>query len=688
MTRASPAEGGFPAEVQVTAAWATPLEVAIWALVASVVAWSAHALLSAHVLWRTHPSRQPLAQAVGALIALLAGAVLALALRRCFGSARALVMGVLSGGGRLLGGGRRALGRTVAAAAALLAAERDWLACSGTRVGFLVASFPLASAALVVTGGYALVLALHPPVLEIDDVYWWMFVAGFGLTDVPDEHIWASHHLAGRALAILYRSSPDGPWYGLYLLGTAILAHLAIAYALARRLGAGGLGLFSLQFLLIDLYLAHHLQFTMEAALAGAGGMLLFARALERGERHPGALMTAAAALLLLGSFVRTDACFLLVGVTGPVIVAAAWPLDRVAVRRLGVMALVLAAVLGGALENRWFYARDPRWANFWHQYGILRQEIVETRRPFRYDAETRPIFAAVGWCEADLRLMQEVVYYDDERITDENVAYLNERFPRPWRLDPREYGRELSRILGDSWVEGTLPLVLLLLVTLSWRGAAAAGSGLLVWLGALFYFLNFAKPPPERVYLPVVCGLLHGVAFLARPGALPPVGLRPRWPVTCLRQALVLWAIGLGLLNLGPLAAAGVEREAKAAHLKRTIRRLSPRPDELYVVLANHFPYEDIQPFGDFRFMRGLRMLGTYHNSPFNKTRMEEFGVTDVYRSLYERDDVYLISTERVNRWLAAAIQNHHGVEVEFQVRQIGAGFTVYRVRKAAPPG
>src|SRR5690606_1697630 len=122
----------------------------------------------------------------------------------------------------------------------------------------------------------------------------------------------------------------------------------------------------------------------------------------------------------------------------------------------------------------------------------------------------------------------------------------------------------------------------------------------------------------------------------------IPPWRLGRSWLRT-LRQFLIALTILIAAWNVVCLARDGREVTRQATELRESMSRLAARADNLYVVFGSHYPYHHILPFGDIGFMRSMKILGTLHNTGFNKRRMREFGVSDVYRALYERDDLFL---------------------------------------------
>jgi hypothetical protein len=114
----------------------------------------------------------------------------------------------------------------------------------------------------------------------------------------------------------------------------------------------------------------------------------------------------------------------------------------------------------------------------------------------------------------------------------------------------------------------------------------------------------------------------------------------------------------------------------------------------QLYVTWGASFPYELVPPLDPLREFRDLRILslGVMTQSPVTAARMTEFGIDDLYRALYERDDILLISTDAHNRLLEQFVREHHGVSIAaVPVAQYDLGecrgreyrFTVFRIRR-----
>src|SRR5262249_8012978 len=79
-------------------------------------------------------------------------------------------------------------------------------------------------------------------------------------------------------------------------------------------------------------------------------------------------------------------------------------------------------------------------------------------------------------------------------------------------------------------------------------------------------------------------------------------------------------------------------------------------------------FPYQQVVPPlrplpvpDSFKAVAFLWLTPT----PLTNRRLAEFGIGDVYRALYERRDVVLLSNPLGNRLLAAYLAEHHGVRL-----------------------
>jgi hypothetical protein len=94
----------------------------------------------------------------------------------------------------------------------------------------------------------------------------------------------------------------------------------------------------------------------------------------------------------------------------------------------------------------------------------------------------------------------------------------------------------------------------------------------------------------------------------------------------------------------------------------------LRPRDDTLFVLWADAFPYQQlVLPLEPLPVPPSFKAVGLLWvtRTPLTARRLEEFGIDDLYKALYQRSDVLLLSNPIGNRILAAYLAKHYGVEL-----------------------
>jgi hypothetical protein len=181
----------------------------------------------------------------------------------------------------------------------------------------------------------------------------------------------------------------------------------------------------------------------------------------------------------------------------------------------------------------------------------------------------------------------------------------------------------------------------------------------------ALVPVLYFYFRLPARVYLP---------AFAAFPAASLALASAP--PVRPRRRLLPLLLTWAALVFTALLLAQRIQIEVRSEAARRSLHararemmaELSPRGDQLFVLWADEFPYQDLvypQYDGAPRTFKAVGFSWTTA-TPLTRRRMDEFGITDLYRALYERDDVLLVCKPERLPLLAAYLRQHYGVCTE----------------------
>ncbi len=516
-----------------------------------------------------------------------------------------------------------------------------------------------------------LALTLCTPHYETnDDATMNLIAGGLAFADRPDEHLLFTNVLVGLPLKWLYGRAPAFPWYGAYQLTALAAAACGSAYALLRVNPSPRQAAVAALFLGVGvLPCLAEVQFTKTAFLASLAGLLLFLAPLRGAGVLPRAATAAAAALVVLGALVRFDSFLLACVMAVPAAAVAVWQAPGRAAR--AALPLAAAAALAAALYgfNQSYYARDEAWSDF-YAYNALRAEFTDYQR-VRYTPEAEPAFRAAGWQDIDLGMMLNWFYADPERYSLDKLRQVVATVPPTprrslWQTAVGE-AKDLHRfpdllqlmlaglcaavLTGEGPRRFLLPAVLF---GLAW--------GLAVSLGT-YYWL------PPRVAIPFFCGVFAWTAL--RPG-------RPEflWPGLPGVLDAAAWLLAAGTLCWAVADAVQASGESAALHrgAVAALRKLNPREDQLFVVWRESLPFEEVvAPLEDPAVLRPFRCVSASSvlRTPFTERRLAEFDITDLYRAICDRPDVYLVSMPGpppLYRYFQRYVEVHYGPPPEFR--------------------
>jgi hypothetical protein len=516
--------------------------------------------------------------------------------------------------------------------------------------------------------------------------------AGVAITDRPDEHLMFTNVLIGLPLKWLYGVAPTFPWYGLYQVAALAVAAAGTAYALLRVNPSPRQAVVVLLFMVLAvLPCLASIQFTKTAFLASLAGLLLFLAPLRGAAPWSRAADGAAAALLVLGSLIRFES-FLMAGVLLLPVAAAAALADPRATARRAVPVAAVSALAGGLfLFNLAYYARDPEWRDFYAMYKA-RVPFTDYDR-FRWTEATRRGFDEIGWDLVDLDMLRNWYYADRGVYSVEKmrrVAATVPPAPRPADAGPVP---ALRGLFSDPWL-------LRLMLALPCVAVLAGGPRRFALAGALFglalavtLVLNYYFWLPNRVAFPLFAGIVAAAALgpgrpeVTRPGSVAygPDRLLPGG-AGVLTFALLAW-------SASGLADASGEVGRRRAEAEDMIRALKPRPEQLYVVWREWFPFEAlVSPLRDPASLRPMRCvsLSTVQDSPLLERRLKEFGITDLTLAVSGRRDVCLVALPAmVDNLFRPYVRRHYGFDPPLRLVFTRPGSTPVFVFRAEPgPG
>jgi hypothetical protein len=577
--------------------------------------------------------------------------------------------------------------------------NRAWLAkCSrllaGQRDGFPAILW----AAVVNLILFGLFLACATPVYETnDDMMMQMIASGF-YTGHPDGHLVFTNVLIGWVLKFLYGTWAGCNWYFIYLMAVHYTALTAIAFLVASRRGGWLFTLFYAGFfLIVELHILLHLQFTTTAFLAGTAGLLLLVDGLRPGHPAHWPKVMAGVAFAGLMCLIREPVALLLAGIACPFL------LERMGLaewRRLLGTGLAFAGVflvLHGI--NRWAYQRDPAWAEF-SEYNRMRGEIHVTPLE-KFIPKAAP---AAGWSENDGWMFSQFYFSDPEvyagvpkmRLFLDKLKLLARAEPAStWKFSvnflflPFLFSRDASALMMLAMLNAMWCVLSAGVFRRRCLATLLISYGLFV---VLCFHLTMTARLPERVsyniplFINAIClywatGFYNQPVAPTRPGWLN-VFLSPRWRAKVLRlAALVLAAtwVSLYLSNVSELAHSLWSANASNQNLKHIsykilepVRTLLPS-QKIPILIAMPFnsvleqciifyPSASKAPFF-------LVPYGWITCSPLFSQVLERHHLQPYSLSLVDRQDVFFMMEPRWLKPLKIFYREHYGLSIRFDM-------------------
>jgi hypothetical protein len=503
---------------------------------------------------------------------------------------------------------------------------------------------PLAAAALLAIATLGAFFVVSTAQFETNDDVLMSWIADGTLLGEPSRHLVFTNLVIGQALSSLYRLAEGVHWYLVYLWSLHLVALTAVLYTVIadRRLRLVPHGALVGVLVAVVWWGAWmQLQFTSTALLLAFSGVILH---LFGPEGRSGERASAAAGLMVgVASLVRIQTMALAASV--PLLVFALL-FRRIALRRQLVFgAVAVVVVLGGALYHWASYRADGAW----HEYVAFngaRGELHDTPR-LKEIEEIEPIVAEVaGWSRNDLDTFANWFFFDSETFSRPVLERVADAIPST--TIPGGFIYRARQLWAPTIV--LLALFGLALPASNRRERMTLIGTVLVVAGLALYLLATAKLP-IRLTLPVI-GFLGLLAILL-PGRTDDAAPPWPWSRSGIRQPMVGMAglvVATAVVSL--IWQIGFESRTNAAASRQLADAFhdaaSIDPDGRFVLWASDFQLEDYSPTDPPNLPEiSLISSGWLIGSPMLERRLADLGLTDVYRSIAQEADVFLLTPD-----------------------------------------
>jgi hypothetical protein len=548
-------------------------------------------------------------------------------------------------------------------------------------------------------------LAFVPLYQSNDDVTMRLTAEGVAIATRPTPYLLFINAILGELMVWLHNLVPSISWFTaslalIQLMGTATVMWVALGSGAGSRIQA-------LIFLsCFDFWFWVYPRFTMTAAVAAIGAIVLWLDQLARYGRLKGVPLAWFVALVVCSSLVRWQSGALLFAAGLPAVAWESWrrwhsarelarfrlrevpPSPRPLTPKRGergvecespelgetgkreaspVKALVtalltpalVACLAAGSVKtaNDWIYHTSPGWEHF-QEFNEVRAEFLDYERaPF--DRSTLATFQSLGLTPNDYHMLRSWAFEDPERFSIDVLRKLNKALPPAppsshWQTLRDRYGE----ITGDPWTQLIIVAMLLSPVLAGGEGRLRMAITLLSVICASLVIVWVFQRFPTSVS--------HPLAALVP--AIGAVGKGSSRPFSIARK--IAYAIGLGILSvlLVRLWMATTLRadaiQAMSNRLVEAVKELRPQPDQLYVDWGGNFPYELLLGARQIRALEPMRMLslGCANQTPINRERLQQFHIENIFRAICERPNTRVIGQWTTVAQMQGYAQEHCG--------------------------
>jgi len=542
---------------------------------------------------------------------------------------------------------------------------------------------PLMVSAVITGILFILFFSLFNACYESNDDPTSMMISSGLLTGTPGEYLIHSNIIIGKFLQFLYTFSPAINWYPLFLYSLHFLGMTFLLYSLLyEKPGRLKIIFSSLIFLFINFFFLIALQYTTAAAVSGISGIFLLMAVFKKGGKLKIFPIITGIFLLLLCGLVRGEVFYLVILLSLPLIIC--FFLHNKSGKFLITIFSVIILFGMASLYNRFYYNGNPEWKEYYY-YDRAREELHDTSRlTSAFNSNIEKTCKEVGWKSIDYYMFCNWMFFD------RNI-YSREKLEKLVKLLPLNAGKNFSLsgpayVIINTFFLHCLALILLIffLTPRKFPKKYIISSALLIIFMSVYMqlFMKFVF----RVYLPMILLLTWTVLFFSAENLCPSLypsekegsDKEKKLPFTLyspLRKTVIIilcfFLAGSVFLSFRQLLLISSKSKIKSSEYARITEELSHK-EKIYVVWGNALNMEDMGPLSAPEKLKNFNIItsGWLTHSPYYYFLLKKFEITDIYRALYEKDNVFLIcrNDQEMLKLLQFYIKEHYNQDVLFR--------------------
>jgi hypothetical protein len=511
-------------------------------------------------------------------------------------------------------------------------------------------------------------LAATPCFDTNDDTVMMMISSGF-LTGQPSEYLIQVNVVLGTLLKTLYVHVPEINWYVAMLYFFHFLAMTGLLYVFLKvQNNLYGLLLFTILSVFFELIFLTRLQFTSTAFMLAASGMILFLSSPGGGTMSKVIATLVGSIFIGIAALTRFNVLYGILAMSLPVLALSFIARrDKYIPLFIGILLLIAYGVSSYERDYYVSHTGKPSVQDYLKGVSVLVNDPIDVREHLE----------KVNWSKNDLLLLQSWFWVDKKTYSYEKIRTISELVKSHTGL----FGT-LRKFSADILVKQKRYVLLggfclILAFFLLPKGRRKYGIAAVITLFSVYLGLSCVSRVPPRVVLP----LLAFTCWLSFYFSLKSVGKERLQEI--LKTATLLAVLALSLFQVVKIGTESRNNIETRREFRQAINEIRAHKENLFVIAGADFPYESIPLFTNPVRYSAFNMLPTGWTSQtpaFNEV-LGRFAVSDIMRSFYEKDNIYLVGDDTFFDILRTFCREHYGLDV--RVEGVRGDFKHLRPRK-----
>jgi len=506
-----------------------------------------------------------------------------------------------------------------------------------------------------------------------DDIAMMEFASG-RVTGQPGEYLVYINIVIGKLLSLLYLGFPEVNWYPVLFYFIHFISMTVIFYCLLlKKKNIYAVSIYILLFSFLEMYLLANIHFTTTAFIAGLAGVFLFFTYIDTKGIKFYIAMAGSILLMVVSGLIRENVFYLVIGLS-----AGIFLLKFLEVKSWKIPAVLLVAVLLlGLLNlvNDYYYQEDEEWG-FYQEYNKYIGKILGYP-DFRYSDRTRDVYERVGWSENDVRMLKSWFYCDPELYSLEKLDYVVSNISVNRGVEDTFNTLKGAFDGLDIKVKWFTGLFLAISILLMGRKKNKYIFSVMFFSFVILVYLCYRGRMTDWVFSPIVIFNAFTAAFFLleedKENSFKSIS-KVNFQLVVLAVCLIIFT--LTFISVSESSGINIEKQQQ---LEQVMKDLEDK-DKIYVGWGATGLRDKVVFFSTDKLKNYINViqLGWRIHTPYFKRSLEKYSIDNLYTSIAERDDIFMICGAGGAAPFKTFMAEHYDKEVSTSIVYEIEGFSV----------